>query len=268
MSRYYPASYYSFVEQSQVKKTKFVQRLKKFRGKILTRSWHVLRPPLRWLLHSPVFYIWLDFPEVGITNRILDVGSGAGVFPQWMASDGFLYVTGADPYAGKSTSDEGVNIIKGEIQDLQGEYDFIMLNHSFEHLPDPLASLSHLATLLGHDGYIMIRTPVANSYAWETYRENWVQLDAPRHLHIHTLASLQELASKAGLQVEHVLYDSDEFQFLGSERNKRECSMQPAGNSVTEAIVRSEKKKLKRYAKKLNTQQRGDQACFYLRKIG
>ena len=46
----------------------------------------------------------------------------------------------------------------------------------------------------------MIRIPVMGTKAWNIYRENWFSLDAPRHLHIQTLESMEILSSKTGLK--------------------------------------------------------------------
>jgi len=34
-------------------------------------------------------------------------------------------------------------------------------------------------------GWCVIRIPTVSSFAWEHYREQWVQLDAPRHFFLH-----------------------------------------------------------------------------------
>src|SRR5256885_12513331 len=54
--------------------------------------------------------------------------------------------------------------------------------------------------------------------AWRRYHPDWVQLDPPRHLYLHTKDSLARLASEAGFTVQEVRYDSTAFQFWGSEQ--------------------------------------------------
>ena len=48
--------------------------------------------------------------------------------------------------------------------------------------------------LLNKDGVLLVRVPLSSSWAWEHYRENWVQLDAPRHLYLHSVKSMEVLA--------------------------------------------------------------------------
>src|SRR5256885_2327700 len=83
--------------------------------------------------------------------------------------------------------------------ELDGSWNMVMFNHSFEHLPEPVQVLRRVARLLSPDGVCVIRIPVAGSYAWRRYREDWVQLDAPRHLFLHTTASLGKAAAAARL---------------------------------------------------------------------
>ena len=63
---------------------------------------------------------------------------------------------------------------------------------------------------------IVIRIPIAGTHAWQTYGVDWVQLDAPRHLFLHTEDGMRSLAAGAGLQVTAVVHDSTAMQFWGS----------------------------------------------------
>ena len=74
-----------------------------------------------------------------------------------------------------------------------------MLHHAFEHMDEPLSVLMRLQQLLKKGKYILIRTPMMGKYSWKKFRENWMDIDAPRHLIIHTPDSIGILAEKAGL---------------------------------------------------------------------
>src|SRR6185312_6539918 len=109
-------------------------------------------------------------------------------------------------------SDRGVNLYKKEIAEVDGEFDFVMLNHSFEHMAEPLYVLKEIYRLLKRDRVALIRIPVVPSYAWRTYGVNWVQLDAPRHLFLHSVSSMKFLSEKAGFETQEIVYDSSDFQ--------------------------------------------------------
>jgi hypothetical protein len=149
-----------------------------------------------------------------------------------------------------------------------GEWDWVMFHHSFEHVPDPLETLRAAACLLARGGTCLIRIPTVSSEAWEQYGVDWVQLDAPRHLFLHSLESMERLAREAGLVVREVQFDSTAFQFWGSEqyradiplRDPRSYAVDPGASIFTaESLALFATR-----ARELNAARRGDQAAFHL----
>jgi hypothetical protein len=106
-----------------------------------------------------------------------------------------------------------------------------------------------------------VRIPTVSSEAWEEYREYWVQLDAPRHLYLHSVESLSRLARLVGLRVDKVTYDSTALQFEGSELYRRGGTLRELSAST---FTRRERREFSRRAKRLNATNRGDQAAFLL----
>jgi hypothetical protein len=152
----------------------------------------------------------------------------------------------------------------------KARFDLIMLNHSFEHMPDPGAVLQTAAAMLTDTGTVLIRVPTVDSYAWDHYREHWVQLDAPRHLYLHSRASIDVLAAQSGLAVSDVIYDSDAFQFWGSEQYARNIPLESEisyKRSKDRSIFSQEQiAEFRKRARELNANNRGDMAAYYLRK--
>jgi len=96
---------------------------------------------------------------------------------------------------------------------------------------------------------------------------NWVQLDAPRHLFLHTTKSFRLLASSAGLDVVDIGYDSNDFQFWASELYSRDIPLASMDGSKPQTIFsKSELQKFKENARELNAKRLGDSAIFILRK--
>jgi hypothetical protein len=94
-------------------------------------------------------------------------------------------------------------------------------------------------------------------------------LDAPRHFFLHSINSLELLAAKAGMKVTRIDYDSNELQFWGSEQYSKGIPLRP-DNSLAAApakslFKKSDIRKFRREAKKLNSRNLGDQAVFYLK---
>src|SRR5207302_2007028 len=120
---------------------------------------------------------------------------------------GFLNVTGFDPYVSKDWAIGRRMIVrKCGVDALPSGWDLIMLNHSFEHMAEQQSVLQGLRARLNKRGVIIIRTPIADSWAYRVFGADWVQLDAPRHLLIHTQRSMHILAARAGLAVWRVFF--------------------------------------------------------------
>ena len=116
-------------------------------------------------------------------------------------------------------------------------------------------------------GHLLLRVPLADSWARRVYGPAWVQLDAPRHLHLHTRQSIDVLARRFGLRVVHVTDDSGPFQIWGSELYRRGESFVGAGRGGLRVLGWRERFAMRKRARKLARQGLGDQACFYLQRL-
>jgi 2-polyprenyl-3-methyl-5-hydroxy-6-metoxy-1,4-benzoquinol methylase len=198
-------------------------------------------------------------------SRILDVGCGAGERIYALREIGFRNVSGVDPYIGGDIEyANGVKIAKKPVHDLQGTWDVIMYHHAFEHVPEPVAELHAVARLLRPGGVCLLRIPTVSSFAWEHYREYWYQIDAPRHAFLHSVESVALLAERTGFRVEKVVHDSTADQFARSEEYKKGI---PFASGASAGFSRSQRNRWRRQANRLNAENRGDQAAFYLVRV-
>ncbi len=262
IGKYYPSEYYSF--DNPVFPTKLTT-LRAFLKKSLAKHYmgYFSVPGLILSLFFDHPFPWIRKKEIDFNSRILDIGSGSGRKLLSLYRSGFRNLIGIDPYIEKDiVYPEGIIIRKMELSEVQGEFDFIMLHHSFEHMSDPLNALYHVHRLLTREGCVLIRIPVADSLAWNKYRDYWRGLDAPRHFFIHTKSSMTILAEKAGFYIDEILYDSTRLQFTDSEKYIRGLTINDSDN----IFPKKELKVFDREAEKLNRLKQGDTACFYLKK--
>ena len=206
--------------------------------------------------------------DLRFDSRILDFGSGAGDLLNVLSFFGFRDLTGIDLYLPDDIQyDNGVEILKRKLSELEPSYDLIMSNHSLEHVPDPLATLQQIKRLLRVGKFCLIRMPVI-SYAWEKYGGNWIQLDAPRHINLFTEGGFVSFAESIGFHVEKVIYDSTSFQFWGSEKYLRDIPLVDGDGRISNAMFDpAQLVEWEKEAQLLNHRAKGDQASFYLRKI-
>lgn len=272
----YPSNYYSFNYekssrwQNKIKMFLYKKAVSYYLGKsdMIGKVFSSLRP------NAEVESI-IKFMKPG--NKILDIGCGTGIFIKTLASLGFNHPIGIDPFISESVFNERYSICKVGVSDYFSEenFDLIMLHHSFEHMSNPYEVLEKIRNLLSDSGSCIIRIPVSDCYAFEHYKENWVQIDAPRHLFLHTEKSISLLAEKCGLRLVEVIDDSTAFQIIGSEQYKMDIALIEPGTYfiplhkklIGKAKSIFDKKKIKEFqdlARKLKAEKRGDQKVFVL----
>lgn len=264
LDRYYPPGYYSFDAPPAYSRR---QLLRSIRTAIALR----LGSRVRFLFREHVTPYWLTFftGRAGLRSRILDVGSGSGGLLAELRHQGFRHLLGVDPYIEQDIEhSSGFWVLKRSLNEVEGPFDFILFNHSLEHMDQPQLVFDQMRRLLAPDGTILIRTPLADSSAWRRYRQQWVQLDAPRHLMVHTRSSINILAARADLRIMRILCDSTAFQFWGSEQYQMGISLEsdasylrnparaPFSPQALEAFARD--------AERLNAAGDGDQAAIWL----
>ncbi|AGY60474.1 class I SAM-dependent methyltransferase [Gloeobacter kilaueensis] len=273
LSRYYSGGYYSLQPAEFVEDHPAVAFFKKQRVRYYLNRRHWLGYIVSRIARNDEFRHWLPNLPLDFHSKILDVGCGNGQLLFGLYKSGFRNLTGIDPFIdGDRVYRSGLRIYKKQLSSVTEPFDFVMFNHSFEHMPEQQTVLKQVHRILEKDQFLLLRIPVASSYAWQHYREKWVQLDAPRHLYLHTQKSIEQLAAVSGFDLMQVTYDSTDFQFWGSEQYLRDIPL-TASNSYQENPERSifSKEQINDFRKRaaeLNKLGLGDSACFYLRKIG
>ena len=207
---------------------------------------------------------------IGFDADILDVGCGDGDLLLLLRSLGFSRLTGVDPFIAKDIAyPNGVRVHKKNLGEMSGQFNLVMFHHSLEHMTDPGEILGQAAKLLKPGGQVAVRVPVAAA-AWKRYRENWIQLDPPRHIFLPTVRSMEILAERAELRLAEAVFDSTEFQFWGSEQYQRDIPLHDPQSQLS-LLKRlrhlGRMKQQRRQAKEWNARGEGDAACFHFQKI-
>lgn len=267
LGKYYPnEGYYSFNADLDIKKPDLLRRIKSsyliygrnpLLGKLLSIGYK-----------APAYYEWMKTAGVQYNDAILDVGTGNGSLLLSLYKIGFTNLTGIDPFIDKELHYGNINIYRKSIFEIEGQFDYIMLHHAFEHMDEPLKVLQQLYTLLKHGKYLLLRTPVMNKYSWKKYGVNWMDLDAPRHIIIHSLESMAILAKAAGFEIRKTVFDGNYMSLIGSDQYAKDIALPDSNsymkNKAAAAYTEKDIEHFKAINDRNNQEQQADQAAFYL----
>lgn len=264
LDRFYPKNYYSFQPPSKL--SRFLKR---------RRAKHLFSGPtldgfiLQKLFGEPYYATWLSSINFKNIKSILDIGCGAGVLIDELSGTGIPRILGIDPFIDQDRNiGRNCRIEKKTIFEVKESFDLIMMHDSLEHLSEQKLVLDHVRSLMHKHSILLVRIPVLG-FAWQKYGIHWANLDAPRHLYLHSAHSFKHLALQSGLSIFATVYDSTETQFILSEQYLQGIDQtQPqsyakglAGSGYTAEAVEA----MLKQAAELNRQNEGDHAAFYLK---
>ncbi len=194
-------------------------------------------------------------------QKVLDVGCGSGGWLVQKAMDGWGNLYGCDPFLDHDRHyGDRVYIRSCSIHEMEGDgsFDVIRMHDSFEHMTDPLEVLRSARRLLKPDGLLTMTIPVYPNIAFEKYGPHWYQLDAPRHIFLHSKKSLEWLAKKAGLSISGRKYQSNNSQFIRSFFYQNGIPFYEQQGLVKEYFSEKELTELALEAERANEREYGD----------
>jgi len=143
------------------------------------------------------------FGDACPTPRLLDIGSGLGVFPARMKEAGW-HCTALDPdprAAVHAREVIGIEALTGDFLALAngnlGTFDVVSFNKVLEHVDDPVATLAASHRFVAVDGFVYLELPDNAAAADGPEREEFFI----EHHHVFSAASLALLAMRAGFRL-------------------------------------------------------------------
>ena len=125
------------------------------------------------------------------SESMLDIGSGDGAFAHYMIQKGWNVRT-YDKFSSKSNKDTNYSNQK---------YKLITMWHSLEHLHNIDLIINEVYNLLSDGSYLFIAVPNYDSIDRRIFKDKWVALDVPRHLHHFTSFTLERYLLKNNIKI-------------------------------------------------------------------
>jgi SAM-dependent methyltransferase len=195
LAKFYPNDYYAFTDQFSEPNARHT-----FEAKI----WRFLgfRP------HQT------KDPKFERPGRMLDIGCGSGSFLSQMKDQGWD-VKGVEPNVAAAEfgrSKKGLDIFPGSLMNANfpaGSFDYVRLNHSFEHMEHPNQILDEIFRILAGKGKLMIGVPNREGVVARMFGRFWYHLALPVHTFGYSDKTLAQMLSKHNFNVERVVFNTD-----------------------------------------------------------
>jgi len=140
-------------------------------------------------------------------GKLLDIGCAMGGFLLGMRDQGAWTLAGVEvnkAVAAAAKERHGLDVFAGTLEEANfptASFDVVTLWDVFEHLHDPLHTLTEIHRILRPDGIVVIRVPNLASWDAQLFGATWAGLDSPRHLYLFTPTTLTAFLNKAGFGV-------------------------------------------------------------------
>ena len=175
------------------------------------------------------------------SGRVLDVGCGDGDLVLAVQSRGWQAEgIDPDPAAVQFARQRGADVRLGALSDQRYDsdsFDGIVMNHAIEHVADPVGSLRECHRILRPGGRLILATPNIESYFHGRFRQHWLHLDPPRHLHLFGAGTLAEAVRRAGFPKQRTFTVlGAPFAYRASEEIRCSGKFRPGGASLRVGI--------------------------------
>ncbi|MEP6754454.1 MAG: class I SAM-dependent methyltransferase [Chthonomonadales bacterium] len=267
LGKYYPQDYYSLVQEKPIRRWLKDQRLKYIAGGMNPVGWAFHRLKSRGTGH-----MWVP-QEMPMDSKILDIGCGRGEFIEEAFLRGYRCIRGIDPFLSDSNLRSWPFVIERKSIEELGDaekFDFIIMNHSLEHMRDGVQLLKDVREHMSASSVLCVRIPMV-AEGWKIYGTDWVGIDAPRHIVIHTQRSIAIAASRAGLKIVKSWCDSNGFHYWASEQYQKDIPAMAANSWYIDpsksVFTQEDIDKTEIRAVEANARGEGDQSVYWMVRV-
>ncbi|MBX3265916.1 MAG: class I SAM-dependent methyltransferase [Acidobacteria bacterium] len=185
------------------------------------------------------------------TNRILDIGFGAGTLLETALELGWeVWGLEVSKPAVDQALAKGLNVFHGSIQESDYQmhfFDVVTASEILEHLPEPEADLKEIVRILRPGGLFWGTTPSARSISFRLLGLDWSVLSPPEHIQLYSRDGAKLMLRNAGFgEIRFKTYGvnpaeiKNHYSKRGGDKNEfsRVCSAYELNQSLTQSRAR------------------------------
>lgn len=159
------------------------------------------------ILHNIFSFNSNKLPDQKI-GKMLEIGCASGSFMVEMNNKGWE-VAGIEysAQAAKNAQNLGFKVHIGSLEEAPAPeelLDLVVGRMVLEHLHEPIIALEKLHGWTAKDGWAVFSVPNANSFLFKYFKDDWYDLDIPRHLYHYTPSAIKKIFDKAGWKVQKI----------------------------------------------------------------
>lgn len=141
-------------------------------------------------------------------SMVLDIGCGNGKLLDYVHSYAKASCVGIEPGQSafkRSSSNRNIKVVKSDFDSFHNQslFSFVFSVHNFEHIDSAKSTLEKTLDLLTDGGRIFFVFPNAASWQFKLFKQHWLHLDPPFHLHIPHRQYFIKLMSERGFELVH-----------------------------------------------------------------
>jgi SAM-dependent methyltransferase len=179
------------------------------------------------------------------TNRLLDVGCGAGTFLEAAARAGWE-ATGLEVSrtAAEHVSARGFEVFCGELEKANypdEHFDVVILSEVLEHVPNPRSLLEASARVLRSGGLLWGTTPHGRGISARLLGLEWSTVCPPEHLQLFSIRGIKALSKGLGLDsIKVATHGTNPFEIVHGLRHRCNQAEPKTGGVTDESFNRVE----------------------------
>jgi 2-polyprenyl-3-methyl-5-hydroxy-6-metoxy-1,4-benzoquinol methylase len=149
-------------------------------------------------------------------GKVLDIGCATGTLLSIFKEKGWE-VWGVEPSSSSEiASARGIKVLQSTFEEAKlnsNFFDVVILNHTLEHVNNPIETLKKAHSILNKGGLILIDVPNFGSLSSRIYKSKWPYILPNEHTFHFTPDTLKKVIKKSGFKVIHTETRSGLFDY-------------------------------------------------------